>query len=291
MENTSEALASNPDAPVVPAPEQPDGAAPETGNAAAPSPAAKTDTSDSTEPEVKGVQRRIDELTRARREAERREVDAAKERDHWRDLALKSQPQSKPLAPDKPKTLADFSFDEGQYHAYLLGEASRAATEAAKKELQTEQAARAKQEQASSYVKRAREFAKDHADYKDVAESAPISDQVAEVILGLDSGPEVAYYLGKNPDLANEINRLPPSHQAYELGRISARLEAERERAKSAKTLISSAPSPAPKIDAAGAPATAVRVDSAASDTLSDAEWTRRRNAQEQARLRKLRNG
>lgn len=291
MSTTPEAIASNPDAPVVPAPAQPDGAELETGNEAAPSPAAKTDTSDSTEPEVKGVQRRIDELTRARREAERREVDAAKERDHWRDLAIKSQPQPKVPEIQKPQTLADFAFDEGKYHSYLLGEASKAATEAAKKELQTEQQQRAKQEQAASYVKRAKDFAKDHSDYKEVAESAPISDQVAEVIVGLESGPEVAYYLGKNPDMAAEISRLPQTRAAYELGMIAAKLQIERERATSAKALISSAPPPAAKIDAGGAPATAVRVDSADSDTLSDAEWTRRRNAQEQARLRKLRNG
>ena len=290
MSTTPEALAS-PDAPVVPAPEQPDGAAPETGNVAESSPAA-ANTSESTEPEAKWVQKRIDELTKYRHEAERRERDAAKERDHWRELALKNQTPQKPaeVVNQKPKTLADFSFDEGQYHAYLLGEASKAATEAARKELQTEQETRARQEQASSYVKRAKEFAKSHQDYKEVAEGAPISDKVAEIILGLESGPEVAYYLGKNPEMAQEISRLPDRNAAFELGQISARLAFEREKAASAKNIISSAPPPTPKIEGGGVPGT-VKVDTADSDKLSDAEWTRRRNAQEQARLRKLRNG
>jgi hypothetical protein len=57
-------------------------------NAAAPSPAVvETDESDA--PKAKGVQKRLDELTRNWRETER-------DRDHWRELAMRTQaPPSK----------------------------------------------------------------------------------------------------------------------------------------------------------------------------------------------------
>lgn len=251
MSQTAEALAPQPDAPVVPAITQPDGAELETGNEAAPSPAAKVNESDSTEPEAKWVQKRIDELTKLRHEADRREREASRDRDHWRELATRQQPKPEPPKPEVPKakTLADFNFDEAAHQEYVLSRVSETATQAAKRELQAENARAEKQRLAETYVSRVREFAKAHPDYKEVAEYAPIGDHVAEVIMGLEDGPDVAYYLGQNPEMATEISRLPQAHAAYELGQIAARLEFERDKAAQAKALLSKAPPPAPKIE------------------------------------------
>lgn len=250
MSTTPEALASTPDAPVVPAPALPDGPELETGNAAAPSPAAKVNDSDSTEPEAKWVQKRIDELTKLRHEADRREREAARDRDHWRELATRqAKPEPAKTEPERDKTLADFNFDEAAHQRYLLDRVSKTATDAAKRELQAEQGRAEKQRAAETYVERVRSFAKDHPDYKEVAEYAPIADHVAEVILGLEEGPEVAYYLGKNPEMATQINRLSANHASFELGQIAARLGFEREKAAAAKARVSTAPPPAPKIE------------------------------------------
>ncbi len=289
MSTTAEALApQSPDAPVVPPEQLPDGDAAPAGNEADPSPAAKVDAGES--PGKKdGFQARIDELTKHWRETERREREAQRDRDHWREQALRyqAQPQPTPKAPEPatPKTLADFNFDEGKHQAYLLEMASKAATEAAKRELEAEREQATRQEQAATYVKRAKDFAKEHEDYKEIAESAPISDDVAEIILGLDNGPEVAYHLGKNPDVAMDVSRLPPVHAAFELGQIAARLEFQRETAAKAKALVSAAPAPAPRIEGTHA-AQPAKASSPESDQMSDADWLKAREKEVQRKKR-----
>ena len=65
-----------------------------------------------------------------------------------------------------------------------------------------------------------------------------VSDPLAALILEADQPVDVAYYLGKNPDKALELSRMPPQRAAYELGRIEARL------AQPQPKLKSSAPDP-----------------------------------------------
>lgn len=252
MSTTQEAIASalSEDAPVSPPAPEPDGPVPQAEHEADPSPAAKpVDAGDSPVKKKDGFQERIDDLTRNWRETQR---ELAYSRDEIRRLQAQVQPPAAPAQlpqqPAKLKTLADFGFNEAEHAAYLLGEASKAATEAAKRELAAEQEQRSKQEIAADYVKRAKDFAKEHEDYKQVAETAPISDEVAEIVMGLDNGPEVAYHLGQNPEVALELNRLPQVHAAFELGQIAARLGFEREAAAKAKSLVSAAPTPPPKL-------------------------------------------
>ncbi len=252
MSTTPEALAPQSelplDAPVTAPVSSPDGKPDGAADEADPSPAAKQSTGETTEPEAKWVQKRIDELTRDRREAERRERDALKERDYWREQHKAAPPPPAP-EPDKAKTLADFQFDESQYQQYLFSKSSEMARKAAKEEMLNEQKNAEKQRQAADYVGKVKEFAKDHPDYEEVATYAPISEKVADIIIGVKS-PEVAYYLGKNPDVAMQISRLPDSYAAYEIGQIAARLQFEKTQANSARTLISKAPPPAPAIEA-----------------------------------------
>jgi len=286
MSETQEALAPQ-DAPVSPPDAQPDGAEPKAENAADPSPAAASKTSETIEPETNRLNERFAELTRLRRDAER-------DRDHWRDLAIRHQspkpaePAAPPLQVDKPKTLADFNFDEGQHQAYLFQQSAKAATEAAKRELRAEQEAQRKQRELSEYATRVRDFAKDKPDFNEVANYAPISDQVAEMVIRAEQGPEIAYHLGKNPDVATSLSALPPSVAAFELGMLAAKLKYDREQVSKAKTVLSQAPPPAPRIEGAGEGGLKAKPDDPESDkSLSDAEWTRRRNAQIAARQRK----
>lgn len=262
------------DAPVTPPEVKPDGDSPKAGNEADSSPAAKKDASDTPDPEAKWVQRRIDELTRQRHEAERRERDARKDLEFYREQALKAQPAPEP---EGPKSLADFQFNDGQYQQYLFSKAADAARKAAKEELAQEQSAAEKQRQAGEYATKVREFAKDHPDYRDVAEYAPISNQVADIILGLDSGPELAYHLGKNPDVAIQISNLPAPRAAYELGQISARLSIEREAAAKAKKLVSGAPPPSPRIEGTE-PAVTPKASDPESDKIPMDQWLKMRN-------------
>lgn len=284
MSTTPEALAPQIDANVSPPQAQPDGAEQKPGNEAAPSAAVASKTSETIEPETNRLNERFAELTRLRRDAER-------DRDHWREQAIRFQSQPKPAEPalpqvEKAKTLADFNFDEAQHQAYLVQQSVKAATEAAKRELRAEQEAQRKQRELSEYVSRTRDFAKDKPDFNEVTRDAPISEQVAELVIRAEQGPEIAYHLGKNPDIAVNLNALPPAAAAYELGMLAARLKYERETAIKAKTLLSQAPPPPPKIDGAAPSSGPVKSTDPEAEKMTGDDWAKLRN-KELARSRK----
>lgn len=283
MSVPAEALAPQPDAHASPDAAPPNGGASQTESAADPSSAAAVKPSDNQKGDP--FQSRIDELTRLRHDERRSREQAERDRDHWRELVLRNQresaPAPQPQAPSAAKTLADFNFDEGAFRAYEREEISRLASEAAKKELMTAQEAQAKQRRDADFVARAKEFAKGKSDFREVAYNAPISDAVAETIKGIEQGPELAYYLGKeaNAEVAHRLNSFPPNVAAYELGLLAARLKYEREAAAAAAKKVSAAPPPEPTIDGSD-PGASVDPTSADSDKLSDAEWQRRREKQ-----------
>jgi len=97
---------------------------------------------------------------------------------------------------------------------------------------------------------------------------------MADVAMDMENGPEVLYYLGKNPALADEIARLSPLSAARELGRIEAKLLNKPEAEK-----VSKAPAPAPKI-AAVESSMKVSPTSPDSDKISTEDWMKQRNKQ-----------
>lgn len=250
-------------------------AIPEQDSEAAPSTADNQPVDASDKP--KGVQKRLDELTRNWREAERREAAL---------LALlqqnRTQPEAtpRPAQDDKPKTLADFDYDEGKFQAHIFEQAERRSVEAARRELTAAQERDAAERRKSSFKSRSTEFAKTVEDFESVAydRSLSISPDMAEVIQDSDDGPALLYHLGKNPDIAEKIAQLPPKAAARELGKIEARLAFEREKAKPNK--VSGAPPPPPKVEGADPGNLSVKPDDPESDKLSDQEWARKRNKQ-----------
>lgn len=250
--------------------------APEPETVADPSPAVDETNEQPAKP--KGVQVRLDELTRLRRDAER-------DRDYWRELALRNQsPQPKADSPkpdDKPKTLADFEYDEAKFQAYIFDQAERRSAEAARRELKEAQERETRTRRDQSFASKAIEFAKTVEDYDEVVRnpSLPITPQMAEAIKDSDDGPALAYHLGKNPDIAEKIAQLPPIAAARELGKIEARLAQERERAKEARPAVSNAPPPPPKVEGVE-PAVNIRPDDPESDKLPMNDWLAKRNKQ-----------
>lgn len=105
-----------------------------------------------------------------------------------------------------------------------------------------------------------------YADFEQVAFTAPISDGVAYLVRDMEQAADVAYHLGKNHDIAAELNKLPPTQAAYELGRIEANL---------------SRPAPAPTTQAPD-PITPVRPKASATldpSKMSMAEYAAARKA------------
>lgn len=186
-----------------------------------------------------GVQKRLDELTRQAREAERREQ-AALEREARLLALVESKEKPKAAEPDATEPVEpkreDFS-DEATYTRALVKHAGEHATWSVKSELKAEQEAnRKKQEQASiasetqkvqqAYVARVDKFKETHPDYSEVAESPDVSVSMpmAHAIAHSEHGPALAYHLGQNPDEAKRISQLPPVAQLMELGKLEVKL-------------------------------------------------------------------
>lgn len=250
-------------------------------------PAVEATPESSPEPDPKaealGFRKKIDKLTWQRREAER-------ERDFYREqFEATKQPKATEPEAEKPHTLADFGFDEVKYQQHLFSEAEKRAVRAAEARLKEEQERTTKERTVSDFRKREETFAESVDDYHEVVGSRDltITQGMADTLRAMDEGPAVAYYLGKNTDLAASIAQLPPMLAAAELGAIKAKLVLEREKAKAKP--VSKAPPPTPKVEDADADQS-IKVDDPRSDVLSNKEWTRRRNLQEAARKRNRNN-
>lgn len=178
------------------------------------------------EPKKKSkVQERIDELTAKRREAER-------EAQYWREQAEKSIKPEKAnvdVEPVKPK-FDDFS-DIDEYEAAVEKYASDKAVyqESQVIKRQTElQKQFEEQQRAATFAAKSAEFAARHPDFYAAVQNPnlTISNEMAEAIRSSDRGPELAYHLGKNPELAEQIAALPASLQYMTLGKLEASLTA-----------------------------------------------------------------
>lgn len=61
-----------------------------------------------------------------------------------------------------------------------------------------------------------------YTDFAEVAFTAPISNEVADIIKSSDVGADVAYHLGKNPQEAAQISKMNGLDMARAIGRIEA---------------------------------------------------------------------
>lgn len=241
---------------------------------------------DSTEkkPRKPWHEKRIGELTYNWRQAER-------ERDYWREFATKlaPQPQGAPAqqqaqASTKPQR-ANFASDEDYIEAVAEWKSEQKLSEWDRKrreEAERQENERRQQTVAKTFSEREAKARAKYEDYQEVAYSDdnPISELMAKVIYASEVGPEIAYFLGKNPDKGLQIAQMTDPHSvALALGRIEAQIEAAANPPQpvtppAPKAAPTSAPPP-PKVLSNSAPA-----QKRLSDDMPTAEWVRERNAQ-----------
>lgn len=214
---------------------------------------------------ARGVQKRLDELTAQRRQAER-------DRDYWREMAMRQgqqppqqQPanQSQPPQPDpvaaaiaqhvgpapKPEDFPAGEFDPGYRDArdqWVEKRAEARAVMAAEQRMRAHQAASVEQQFRQSFSQQVAELAK--ADEGAVASIAALGqrlpDQVANAIASM--GADVAHYIATNPEAEARIKNAPnPWAVATELGEIRAAVKARR---AAPVTQPSSAPPPPSRV-------------------------------------------
>lgn len=189
-----------------------------------------------------------------------------------------------PTQVEEVKTLADFDYDDKQYQTYLFTEAKKQAASEVES-LLSKRDAEAKAEIAlERFSESERTFAAEHDDYFELTQSKGliVTNPMADVIRGSDVGPELAYHLGKNPDVARKISKLSDAAVGRELTLIETQLKAEK--AKPAKE-VSKAPPPPPAKIGGDEPGKRISTTEAASDKMSDKEWF----AAEEKRKAKLR--
>jgi len=188
---------------------------------------------------AKGVQKRLDELTREREEARRLAESERQER--LRLLALleskdkpKAQPDGEDPEPQKPvKDPANPEAYEAALEKWIEERSSWTARretktilEEANRKAAEQQATERAREAQQVYASRVEKAKVKYPDYTEVAESpdVQISIPMAHAITQSEDGADIAYFLGKNPEEAKRISSLAPPLQLVELGKISARL-------------------------------------------------------------------
>ena len=198
------------------------------------------------DPMPDGVQERIDKVTKSWRETERALTALEQENEDLRKQISEIPSESEPF-----KTLEDFEFDSDKYQKYLASEIDSRSKAAAERAVSGFQAKTDTDNAASEFESRELEFAKTVKDYDEVAHSRglKISNPMAAVLRGQENGPEMAYYLGNNPDVARRISSLPAEAVGFELGLIQASMAAEKAKAAAPKK-VTDAPPPPPKIPA-----------------------------------------
>lgn len=232
------------------------------------------------------VQERINELTREKHDERRRAERLEKMLEQLTTQQRAPEPVQAPaIQPPDPNDFAGGQYDPRYIQAQL--EYTRvSAIEEAKR------AVAAEYEQRSQYEKQAQAQAKletaeaaaraKFSDYDAVIEGITSDPRLAQnptirqALLGLDNGPELAYVLGKNLDVAYEIANMNPIQAGMRLAEIINR----------APRKVSNAPSPVKPISGTGA--TSHRKSYA---EMSTAEYIAARNAEElaarQARIKR----
>jgi hypothetical protein len=226
------------------------------------------------------IERRFAEITATWRQVERRAMTAEQRAAQLEQQLKQIQTQKE----ESPKKLEDFGYDEIKYQDYLDKRAETRAAEAAKRAIAEQETLAQKERRLRKFKEREAEYEKTAKDYREVAYSDfPLSNELLDVVMDLESGPELIHYLGKNKQTAFELSDLPVHIAAVRLGRIDAQIATDKaakaaalEAAKAAKA-VSQAPPPAPKLEGTNAK---VEKDPSQMSDEEFAKWRKRQIAQ-----------
>lgn len=192
-------------------------------------------------------QERVNEITRARREAERgwQSERQLREQAETRLAQFERQPAQQQQG-TKPPTLADHNWDQDAFGEALTQYAVSKASEQAEQRYRDHDSRRQREQAASSFDAKARTYAAEHPGYQDrvqaLDEVVRFQPELVEAISLSDHGPALADYLATHLDEADRISRLPAHLAAVQLGRLEAQVSAPKPKH------VSNAPNPAPTL-------------------------------------------
>jgi len=210
----------------------------------------------------KRAQKRIDKVTGDKWDAIRRAEKAETK------LAEMQQVQA-PQTQSKEPQLEDFDYDEQAFNSALIDHKVEIKAKSIQREQQDEQAQQVQARTATNFKEASVKFSTDNEikDFNEVLDGIPtLQPTVLQYVMEDPKGPELAYFLGKNQDLSNEIARMNPIAAAVEIGKISSKLSEPKQ------IKPSSAPEPIEPVTAGGV------VESDIGDEMSMDAWMNKYN-------------
>ena len=225
-------------------------------------------------PKKRTAQERIDELTKARRTAER-------EAEKWKEEALRAKEDKQPTPtastePSRP-VISNFDTTEAYEDALIEWHDARKAAKTRAAEIQQRN-----EETLRTFNEKDKPLREQYDDFDEVVEAPVFTAAMRLALLNSDNGPMVAYFLGRpeNIDTAEKIKRLPVERQLYELGKLETSLLVAQKTKK-----VSGAPPPINPVGGAGGTGA---VDES---KLSDDEWYKLEQQRNKEKLKKKYGG
>jgi hypothetical protein len=165
----------------------------------------------------KTAQERIDEITWKFRNAER-------QAEYWKGEAEKEsgtvETSKTPIDVSDRPALENFETT-AEYEDALFGWYDK------KKVVANEETLRAAtvKKNVGIFNKNAAEFKKTHKDFDMVVETPVFTDTMRSVLFTMEGGPEVAYYIAKNPQVGSTFEKFSPEQQIFEIAKIQTKMK------------------------------------------------------------------
>ena len=198
-------------------------------------------------------QERLNEVTKARRTAER-ERDVLRvelERERQARSAMETQELYGPPTPEQ------FGYDLTQWQQATAMYFAEQAAMSVDTRYREQELQRSRQEISRKFEQKARAFVEANPDYEDrvreldgVVKFAP---EVIDAIANSDHGPALAYHLATHLDEADRIARMSPHLAALQLGRLEAQVSVPKRKP------VTQAPPPAPTLSGGSTAARGIR--------------------------------
>lgn len=208
---------------------------------------------------------RFSELTQRRKDAEalaeQREKEAKEAQEARDKLARDLEEMRKRYEPPKPEEQEPEpvreAFQSDQDYIKALKDWTADDTLRKEEKRKAEQAEKEQAEKrAKDWSNRVEEMKKGTPDYEEVigkSANIAVAPHVESAILNAEDGPALLYYLAKNTEVVDKLNKMEPVAAIFELGAIKSKLEPKKSEEKKETKEISKAPAPINPIKAGAA--------------------------------------
>lgn len=196
---------------------------PEVTQASAPEP--EVETPEKAKEEKGRLQSRLNEITKARREAERR-ADYFEQKYEAAQRQVQPPPQHQPSA-DMP-SLEEFGYDAAQWGNAVRDQLRNEAVQIAEQRIQQQHAQQYHEQVFSQFESREQAYALENPQYfervEQLTSTVSFNPVIGEILATSEKGPALVDYLAQHLHEADQLARLPPHIAAVQLGRIEASL-------------------------------------------------------------------